>query len=227
MRVLTVDVGNTTVDLCLFEEDTPRYIGRFDHSSGFSSLPEFDLAVVLSVKSSLNRELEARMHRKVVFISREDIPLESDYKTPQTLGTDRLLFAYGVREFYSKDAVLVSAGTALVVDLLLDGVFRGGFITAGLSSKLSCLSSKAEGIPSLTPEALSIAVGRATSECVLGGVYLESLTFVKETAKRWTEIYRRKLPIFLTGGDGYLFRELGVYDPLILHRAMHRIIING
>ncbi len=225
MRVLTLDVGNTTVDACLFEREL-RHLGRFPHAELGRLSGDYDLVLASSVRKSLNEELRATFGERLRILRLEDIPMEIDYETPETLGIDRVLLAYGVKELYSESAVLVSAGTALVVDLLLEGVFRGGFITAGLGLKLKTLSERAEGLPSLEPEPLETSVGKSTRECLLGGTYLESLTFVKETAGRWMEEFGRELPIFITGGEGRFFESLGVYDPLLLHRAMLRIIIN-
>ncbi len=226
MRLLTLDVGNTTVDACLHEGGKIQPLGRFAHSDIERLLGNYDLVVVSSVKPSLNQELRFLFGERLKILKIEDIPLKIDYRTKETLGIDRVLLAYGVRELYSDSAVLVSAGTALVVDLLLDGVFMGGFITAGLGLKLRSLSERTEGLPDLEPSVLKVSVGKSTRECLLGGVFLESFCFIKETAERWRSETCKELPIFITGGEGFLFKELGVYDPLLLHRAMRRIIIN-
>lgn len=225
MRILTLDVGNTTVDACLFEGGDIRHLGRFLHSELRKLSGDYDLVAVSSVRRSLNEELRDIFPKKLKILSIQDIPMEIDYRTPETLGIDRLLLAYGVRELYSHSGVLVSAGTALVVDLLLDGVFKGGFITAGLGLKLRTLSEKTEGLPNLEPEPLDIPIGRSTKECLLAGTYLESLNFVKERLRSWREEFGRNLPLFITGGEGKLFESLGTYDPILLHRAILRLII--
>ncbi len=226
MRILTLDIGNTTVDACIYEEGELRHIGRFPHAQIGKLSGEYDLVVASSVRKSLNEVLKRIFRSRVKILELEDIPLEADYGTPETLGVDRVLFAYGVKELYTESAILVSAGTALVVDLLLEGVFRGGFITAGLGLKLRTLSEKTEGLPNLEPEPLETFLGKSTRECLLGGVYTESLTFVEETVRRWNKELGRDLPVFITGGEGKFFEKLGTYDPLLLHRAMLRIIIN-
>ncbi len=226
MKLLTLDVGNTTVDACVFEGEKIKHLGRFPHTEISRLAGDYDLVVVSSVRSSLNEELRALFGDRLRILKLEYIPIDIDYRTPETLGIDRVLLAYGVKELYSPSAVLVSAGTALVVDLLLDGVFRGGFITAGLGLKLRALSERAEGIPSLEPLGLETLVGKSTRECLLAGTYLESLSFITETVRRWREEVGRDLPVFITGGEGKFFEDLGVYDPLLLHNAMHRIIIN-
>ena len=226
MKILTLDVGNTTVDACTFERGKLEHLGRFPHTEIGGLSGRYDLVVVSSVRSSLNEKLKATFRDRLRILKLEDIPIEINYETPKTLGIDRILLAYGVKELYAESAVLVSAGTALVVDLLLRGVFMGGFITAGLGLKLRTLSEKAEGLPNLEPEPLETPVGKSTRECLLGGTYLESLIFIKETVRRWREEFGEELPIFITGGEGRLFESFGVYDPLLLHRAMLRIIIN-
>ncbi len=227
MRVLTFDVGNTTAEFCIFEGEKVLHLGKFPVSHIPPIEAKFDVAVGISVRPSVNSSISKLLGDEVRFLESEDIPVKVNYETPDTLGVDRLLFAYGVREFYTENAVLVSSGTALVVDLLLGGVFMGGFITAGLSLKLQCLSTRAEALPPLEPRALNITLGKSTRECLLGGTYLESRNFIEETAKRWSAEFGKRLPVFISGGDGHLFKDMGKYEPLILHRAMYRIIING
>jgi type III pantothenate kinase len=224
MRVLTLDVGNTTVDACLWEEGRLVHLGRFRHLDPSLKEGKWDKVVVLSVRPSVNEDLFRAFGGTLKLITPEDIPVPVDYKTRETLGTDRVLFAYASKEFYSENALLVSAGTALVVDLLLDGVFRGGFITAGIGLKLRALHRSAEGIPDLRLRKLEVSLGRTTEECVVGGVLEEARAFVRETLGRWSRAYRRDLEVIVTGGDGWLLEDLGTYDPLILHRGMLRIL---
>ncbi len=227
MKLLTIDVGNSTVDACFFDGERIKHIGRFSHEEFKAPEERWDFVVALSVKPSFNERLRELFGERLRLLTLEDIPIEIDYESPQTLGADRVLLAYGVRELYAESAVLVSVGTALVVDLLLEGRFKGGFITAGVGLKLRALSERAEGIPPLNPQRREVFIGRNTEDCLLGGTYLESLYFIKRTAERWFKEFNKELPVYITGGDGALFEDLGFYDPLLLHRAMHRIIING
>jgi len=227
MKLLTLDVGNTTVDACGFEGDRAVHLGRYPHGEIKRLRGEWERVVAVSVKPSLEGRLRELFGDRLTLLTLRDIPLRFVYDTPDTLGTDRLLFAFGVKELYTANAVLVMAGTALVVDLLLDGVFMGGFITAGVSLKLRALSEHTEGIPLYSPSPFEGVLGRSTPDCVVGGVYRESRAFIRESRDRWSEIYGRDLPVFITGGDCELFADLGTHDPLILHRAMRRIIING
>lgn len=223
MRVLTLDIGNTTVDACSWEGGELRHLGRFTHLDLPVAEGGWDRVIAVSVRPSLKEELSKAFGKTLRVISLEDIPIEVDYRTPKTLGTDRVLLAYAVKEFYTEDAVLISAGTALVVDLLTDGVFRGGFITAGVSLKLKALHRFTEGIPDFKLRRVSLTIGRSTEECAVGGVFEESRVFVRETIRMWREETKKDLKVVITGGEGWVFEDMGTYDPLILHRGMLRI----
>ncbi len=219
MKILSVDVGNTTIDACSFDGRELTHLGKFKSLEDLRG--NWDKVLAVSVRPSLEEGLRRTFGAKLIKL--EDIPLEVDYRTPETLGVDRVLFAYAVKEFYTEDAVLLSAGTALVIDLMVEGVFKGGFITAGLGLKLSSLSERAEGIPELKLKRVDLSVGRSTEECVVGGVFLEARAFVMERLNLWRRETGRDLEVFVTGGDGWFFEDIGTYDPLILHKGMLRL----
>ncbi len=223
MRVLTLDIGNTTVDACLWEGGRLKHLGRFSYLDLSVLEGKWERVLVVSVRPSLHEDLTRAFGRKLWIVRREDIPIRVEYRTPETLGVDRVLLSYAVKEFYTDSGVVVSLGTALVVDLLLKGVFRGGFITAGIGLKLKALHMAAEGIPDLKLRDLRVLLGRSTEECVVGGIVEEVRAFVVSLKYRWEKEFGVSLPVFITGGDGQILKDLGTYDPLILHRGLLRI----
>lgn len=62
------------------------------------------------------------------------VPIKSD--TAKTTGVDRLANAYGAKlNFPGKSCLIISAGSALVIDYLHhDGTFKGGLISLGFSN---------------------------------------------------------------------------------------------
>ncbi len=219
MKVLTVDIGNTSVDACLWEGGKPKPLGRVKHSEIEKLKGPWDVVVAVSVKKSLEGKLYDLFEDRLKIIRLEDIPLEVDYETPQTLGVDRVLFAYTVKEVFQRnDALCLMCGTALVLDLLKEGKFSGGFITLSPPNKVRSLSQIAEGIPPLDFSPVETALGKSTRECILGGVLLESKAFVSYVKNLW------KLDLFITGGCGHLFKDLGYYDPIALHRGLYKLL---
>ena len=220
MKIKTVDVGNTAVDICEYENGELKFLGKFTHKEEIrETLKDGDKIIVCSVRPSLNEFLR-RVGKNLEFITVKEINMASEYESMETLGTDRLLFAYGVKKLYSRDALLVSAGTSLVVDLMIEGTFKGGFITCGLSTKARALSERAEQLPLIEPKIFKKDIGRDTISAMEGGIYLESLHFIISLKEKYESLFKKTIPIYITGGEGMYFEELGFYDPLILHKAM-------
>ncbi|RUM28753.1 MAG: hypothetical protein DSY32_03965 [Aquifex sp.] len=223
MKFLTLDLGNSSVDLVLWKGKKPVEILKLSHEEFLKAeLPNVK-GVGISVKRSLNEVVKEKLP-KLKFLEKKHFPIEVVYKTPETLGVDRVALAYSAKKFYGRNVIIVSAGTALVVDLLLEGKFKGGFITLGYGKKLKTLSELAEGIPELTPEPIGITLGGSTEECVVGGTYRESLEFIRNTVELWRKKFKRKFKVVITGGEGRYFSEFGIYDPLLVHKGMRTLL---
>ncbi|MGC8852757.1 MAG: type III pantothenate kinase, partial [Hydrogenobacter sp.] len=103
------------------------------------------------------------------------------------------------------------------------GVFEGGFISLGLSTKLQCLSQRAELIPSFDLKKVEVFLGKDTQSAVVGGVLKEAKSFIKTLLEELKNTYMKDLSLIITGGDGWIFEDMGIYDPLLIHKAILRI----
>lgn len=140
----------------------------------------------------------AGARRVVVVKSREDCcGVFSKYSPPASLGSDRWLGLLAARREFRR-VVVVSAGTAVTIDALADGVFLGGVILPGLRllaaglrqfTKLPAVAGGGE-LPPAPPNNTRAALA-AGGILAAGGAALE---------------FRRKYlpgaPFLLTGGDG-------------------------
>ena len=79
----------------------------------------------------------------------EALGVRNSYQLPATLGADRWAALLGAHHRYGAQAmVLVSAGTALVVDALsADGIFLGGMILPGYRLMKSSLAEQTAKLP--------------------------------------------------------------------------------
>jgi len=222
MKLITIDVGNSTVDLVFWERNRKKWFKKISHKELESCEPINVYGIAISVKPSFNQTL-IKKFPKVRFLKKKHIPVNIVYKTPHTLGIDRVLLAYSAVEFYGKDVILISAGTALVIDLILKGVFYGGFITLGVSKKLKALTKMTEGIPEFLPKKLNLSIGCSTEECVVEGVVKESEAFLKEVINNWKKEYKRDFRVVITGGEGELFKDLGIYDRFLIHKGLKKL----
>jgi type III pantothenate kinase len=218
MKVLTLDVGNTSVDACQYDGKNLTFIRKFSHKEVEHLKGDYDMVYVASVKPSLNTTLK-EVFPNAVFIESKDVPIKATFDT-DSVGIDRLLNLYGAWRFYSKNSLVISCGTAFVLDVLVEGVFEGGFISLGLATKLQCLSQRAELIPSFELKKVEVFLGKDTQGAVVGGILKEAKSFIKVFLEELKNTYMRDFSVVITGGDGWLFEDIGIYDPLLIHKAM-------
>jgi len=137
------------------------------------------------------------------------IPLTNKYKTPETLGYDRIAAAVGACTLFPRRNVLViDAGTAITYDLVTDkGEFVGGNIAPGLEMRFKALNKFTGRLPLLEPESKDInLIGESTSEAIqsgiINGILFEIEGFISSIMKEYS-----KLKVIITGGDAKYFEK--------------------
>jgi type III pantothenate kinase len=135
------------------------------------------------------------------------IPLENRYRTPETLGYDRIAAAVGAYTIYPDRTVLViDAGTAITYDIVTaKGEFLGGNISPGLEIRFKSLHKYTTRLPHLErPEEKPPLVGNSTREAiqsgVVNGLMFEVDGFIETISQKYP-----KLQVVLTGGDANYF----------------------
>ena len=124
---LTIDFGNSRTKLALFSKGDMVDQIIFD-SLNVSSLEEFiqeqneiKNAIYVAV-SELGGDLEKYLNKnfKTIHFSKETaVPIANNYKSPDTLGIDRLATAIGAQaEYPNKNLLIIDAGTAITYDFV-------------------------------------------------------------------------------------------------------------
>jgi type III pantothenate kinase len=142
----------------------------------------------------------------VEFNSGTPSPITNNYRTPKTLGLDRLAAAIGARTLFpDKDLLVIDAGTAITFDLVEGkGTFAGGNISPGLRSRFRALHEFTANLPLADEQGKIPLVGQTTEEAIKAGVIhgmvLEMDGMIDLMKKKRPEIQ----PV-LTGGDARFF----------------------
>ena len=141
------------------------------------------------------------------------LPIKLDYKTPETLGADRIADACGAVSLHPGEACLViDAGTCITVDFVdAAGVYHGGAIMPGLQMNLQALHTFTAKLPLIDLEGVEKApvLGRSTEESILAGTLGATLLALAG----FVTLYKEKSPdlrVILTGGDAERLMALGV-----------------
>jgi type III pantothenate kinase len=100
------------------------------------------------------------------------IPIPTCLSHPERVGPDRLLLALGGKAVAGSPCIVVSAGTAITVDLVdAQGRFAGGAIAPGLGLACAALHEKTGLLPLVEPAAPEQVPGKDTQEAIRAGVY--------------------------------------------------------
>jgi type III pantothenate kinase len=235
MQRIAVDVGNTGTKYGIFNGDALVKQGYFQ---GIENLPEeirnhtYNDAIVASVAADA-AVYKTRLSVTGNFLelsAQTALPVLNKYKTPQTLGADRIAAAVGAHYFFpGRNCLVFDAGTALTHEFISsDGSYLGGGIAPGLRMKLKALHTFTERLPLIDQISDSFPLtGQTTEESIVSGV----LTGTIAELNGLIQVYSEKAPdlvVILCGGDAGFFESklkgrIFVIPELVLI-GLHRIL---
>ncbi len=209
-----LDVGNSRIKASLFStksDDIQEYsVGKHTEISkkiiDWHSRYGFQLVVSVSVNEESVHLLQQELPNSFCWLKLSKfLPyLKTNYQVSH-IGLDRLaaMEAAGFLVGRHKPMVVVSAGTAMTVDLVSHGFQHiGGYICAGLSLKLSSLSD-CSLLPAVElPEQLSNTPPTKTADALAYGAVHESVAFIQNMLVSLGE----DVELVLTGGDGLVLK---------------------
>ncbi|MBR0432497.1 MAG: type III pantothenate kinase [Bacteroidaceae bacterium] len=209
---LILDIGNTVSKYYFFDGDMLESHGRqLGHTLEFidhlSVLPE---AVIVSSVVDLSEEAEQRLQALPCpverFTAQTPIPLANRYRTPSTLGTDRLAAAIGAWTQHPHHPLLIiDAGSCITFDFVTQaGEYVGGNIAPGLHARLQAIGDYFPRLPLVEAEGDVPELGYDTETAIRAGV-IEGL---KHEIEGYIQHFSAKYPelfVFLTGGDDFRF----------------------
>ena len=94
------------------------------------------------------------------------------YKTPNTLGVDRIaLVAGAVKQFPDKNVLVIDAGTCITYDFVSsDATYLGGAISLGIHMRYKALHQFTANLPLVSSLELDSFIGKNTEESIISGV---------------------------------------------------------
>lgn len=237
MRSAAIDIGNTGTKYGIFEGDALVKQGYF---SG-QDLPEelltqiFDHAIVASVAES-TQSITAGLSvtGSILELSAQTaLPVFNKYKTPQTLGADRIAAAVGANYLFpGHNCLIFDAGTCITHDFIdKDGNYLGGGISPGLNMKFKALHTFTKRLPLVErTENEYQLTGQTTQESILSGVLAGTVAELNGFIQAYSE-KSKDLTVILCGGDAGFFESklkgrIFVIPELVLI-GLHRILAHN
>ncbi len=136
------------------------------------------------------------------------VPIKNFYKTPETLGKDRLAAVVGASVLFpGKNVLVIDAGTAITYDFINSRKeYYGGNISPGLRMRFRALHEFTAALPIVEPEEQIPFTGSSTKEAILAGVVNGIVFEIEGYINRFKSLYK-DLKVILTGGDIFYFEK--------------------
>ncbi len=234
---LVIDIGNSTCKMVAFRGDEPveevrSESGKLAGLEDFVERHAFRCGIVGSVRglSPCEEEALGRLSFPILRFSPDTpVPITSRYRTPQTLGSDRLAAVVGASSLRpGKDLLIIDAGTCITYEVIdARGNYWGGNIAPGMLMRLRALHEFTARLPLVDPEGEVPGMGYSTETAIRSGV----LRGMKYEIEGYIKSMRAKFPhleVFLTGGDRINFsvdiKNLIFTDKYIVPRGLNRIL---
>lgn len=210
---LVVDIGNSQAKAAAIEGNTIAMMLTFPSAEAVDVGPILDRyriarAIVASTGNGAQGVIERlqRQGLEVLGMTPDTpVPMGNDYATPHTLGADRIAAAVGAEAVFGRgDYLIVDFGTAITIDLVCGGAFRGGNISPGMRARFRALHEYTSRLPECGPTDDTVFPARSTAEAIEQGV-MQGITYEIEGYTASLAAKNVKLSIIFTGGDAKYF----------------------
>ena len=163
------------------------------------------------------------------FNAQTPVPIRNNYRTPQTLGSDRLAAAIGAwSQHPAHPLLIIDAGSCITFDFVsADGAYEGGNIAPGLHARLRAIDDYFPRLPLVEAEGETPELGYDTETAIRSGI----IEGMKHEIEGYIHHFKAKYPqllVFLTGGDELNFVETiksGIFaDQFLVPRGLNHVL---
>ncbi len=222
---LIIDIGNTLTKFSVFSDG--KIIKSFSSSKASTKqvkailikYPKIQQAIVSSVvnkDAALIRFLKRKL-RTCLVVQEAKFPFKNKYKTPNTLGTDRVAAVAGAILLFPKQNILiVDAGSCIKLNFInAKGEFLGGAISPGIRMRFKAMHIFTGKLPLIQALSFNDLIGKNTRESMLVGGVTGAVAEVDSMIRLYAKEFSG-LRVILTGGDASFF-ENKLKNPIFTH----------
>ena len=207
---LCIDIGNSFYKFGTFDDDKLVSLIRGYNINQVDALKSLDLRqynqIIFSASGDIHDDfleiLNAKNHLKIIELTSEtNIPINIHYKSPETLGKDRIAGACGSMLFFPNHSrLIVDLGTCITYNILDNcNNFLGGAISPNIEMRIEAMSVFTANLPLVEKELPASFIGDDTISSLqngaVRGTIFEIESFITKFLEKFTD-----LKVILTGG---------------------------
>ena len=216
---LIIDIGNTSVKLAIFDQEKlifkeivtlENLLKAVDDIKKIFS--DVEKAIISSVRKLKKSDVDyIKKYFKVIIVdTTTKVPFQNLYKSPKTLGVDRIaLVSASVQKYYKQNVLIIDAGTCITYDFInSENKYFGGAISPGIRVRYQSLNNLTANLPLLETKTPQNLTGNSTAESIHSGIINGILLEMEGAINRYDKKYK-DLTVILTGGDAdFLSKQL-------------------
>lgn len=226
---LTIDQGNSSAKVAVWNgadiifDACFKQFKREDITNLITQFPLIDKAIYCSVTEEgkeIIRLLNERNIKTLILDHSTLLPISNAYKTPQSLGRDRIAAAVGAWSNHkNKDILVIDLGTAITYDVVTaEGCYIGGNIAPGITMRLEALHNYTSRLPLVEPNGNCPLWGEDTTTAIRSGV----LNGVVGEIYHYKKQLLQSPVVVLTGGNATIIESMLDFAPEIDHHLVTR-----
>ena len=226
MKLLVVDVGNTSTAVGLWKDGRVSYVSHFDgrlpvnraqarnaawilaRSFGcldgvayMSVVPRYDAFWRRLATKELGLKFVAVSYRMFTGNTAAPCGLALDYPRPETIGADRLADAAAAVDRYGAPVIVCDFGTAFTAAAITsDRVWRGGVIAPGFPLMRDYLFERTAKLPQMKLGGAVPKIGRSTEDAMRIGALVGYRGMVREIVTVLAKNLKTDFRLVATGG---------------------------
>jgi type III pantothenate kinase len=171
----------------------------------------FSRVILSTVRSSLPpfyKYLD-RSFKTVLLSHKTPQAFKSLYKTPKTIGKDRIAAVSGAIDMFPKQNCLIfDIGTCMTADFVdKKAIYHGGNISPGIDLRLKSMHHFTSALPLVKGSFKNKILGLSTKSALQNGAIYGIVLEIEALAKRIEREFG-KINVILTGGDASSFGDL-------------------
>jgi len=206
---LVLDIGNTFIKAGVFEQKQLKYSYHsekltVDFIKKITKKYAIHAVLLSSVKPVSLKAIEylSKNFQYIELSESTPVHIINKYKTPATLGKDRLAGVSGAASFYKSENVLViDAGTCITYDFInKKKEYHGGSISPGIQMRFKALHTFTGKLPLVSLTNFNRLSGTNTEESILAGVINGAVGEMDAVINNYKEKYG-SLKVVICGGD--------------------------
>lgn len=216
MSILLIDSGNTFLKVGIVDHPGSeiKKVKRLSNVKEIGRIEKIDCAICSDVGGRFSEIHDLLKDKEINCIKCDhklELAFKLDYKTPETLGSDRIAaISYAFKQFKNSNVLVIDIGTCITYDFLdKEGTYHGGAISPGIGMRLKAMNKFTAGLPEIDEKELEFfEQGKSTKESMMVGTLIGIQGEIQGFIDRYSNKYNDLIVVIGGGSKNYFDTKL-------------------